>query len=157
MITIDITHRTIPARTVASVRGTIGSYDQEGPLWQRLMPGLFAGGAQPSPEALAVAVFHDEEYVEHDADVEVQLDVAAPFADTDEVRCVRVPAQEVASGVLHGPYEGMGEVTEAIGGWVAANGYRFGGPMFNIYVVGPTQEPDPARWVTEVCVPVAVG
>jgi hypothetical protein len=26
--------------------------------------------------------------------------------------------------------------------------------MFNVYLVGPAQEQDPQRWVTQVCLPV---
>lgn len=153
-MSIEITHRTVPTRTVASVRDTIARYDHEGELWQRLMAGLPATGARMSPTALAVAVFHDEEYLEANPDVEVQLDVVAPFPDGDDVRCRTVPEQEVAVGTLVGGYEGVGAVMEAIGGWAGEHGYRFAGPMFNIYRVGPEQEPDPARWVTEVCAPV---
>lgn len=150
-----VERRTIPARTVASVRGTIAEYKDEGCLWQRLMSGLGAAGAVPAPDALAVAVFHDDTYVEHDADVEVQLDVAAPFSSAGDVRCVEAPALDVAVGVLHGPYEGIGEVMADLGRWVGEHDLRIDGPMVNIYRVAPSDSPDPSSWVTEVCLPVA--
>ncbi|HQY34003.1 MerR family transcriptional regulator [Actinotalea sp.] len=151
----EITRRTLPARTVASVRGTIPSYADEGLLWQRLMAALPAAGAAVAPDAAAVAVFHDEDYVEQDADVEVRLDVVAPFTGTPDVACVEVPAVDVAVGTLHGPYDGIGEVMDAIGGWIAAHGLSVAGPMFNVYVVGPEVSHEPSDWVTDVCVPVA--
>jgi DNA-binding transcriptional MerR regulator len=157
-MSIAITHRTNPARVTASVRGTIPTYADEAQLWQRLMPAMFALGAVPAPDARTVAVFHDDDYKEHDCDVEVQFDVVAPFAapaDAGDVRCVEVPAQEVAVGVLHGAYDGIGAVMEAVGHWVPENGYRFAGPMFNTYLVSPHEDPEPSHWVTEVCVPVA--
>ena len=77
-----------------------------------------------------------------------------PFPDGEGVRCRTVPEQEVVVGTLLGGFEGIGTVMEAIDGWAGEHGYRFAGPMFNIYRVGPAQEPDPARWVTEVCAPV---
>jgi DNA-binding transcriptional MerR regulator len=150
-----VERRTIPARTVASVRGTIAEYKDEGYLWQRLRSGLPAARAVPAPEARAVAVFHDDTYVEHDADVEVQLDVAAPFASAGDVRCVDVPALDVAVGVLHGSYEGIGEVMADLGRWVGEHDLRIDGSMFNVYRVGPSDNPDPSTWVTEVCLPVA--
>lgn len=156
-MSIEITHRVRPARTVASLRDTIPTYADEGLLWQRLMPALFAAGAMPAPAAEAVAVFHDDDYRETDVDVEVQLDVAAPFASTDAVRCVEVPATPIAVGTLHGPYDGIGTVMEAIGAWVSEHGYRFAGPMFDVYLVSPQQDPEPAHWVTDVCVPVAAA
>ncbi|GEN81051.1 MerR family transcriptional regulator [Actinotalea fermentans] len=161
LMSVTVTHRTDPARTVASLRGVIPTYADEARLWERLMPALFAAGAQLAPDARAIAVFHDEDYREADCDVEVRLDVAAPFtppagADgADGVRCVELPAQDVAVGVLHGAYDRVGEVMEAVGRWVPEHGYRFAGPMFNVYLVSPREDPEPAHWVTEVCIPVA--
>jgi len=155
---VEIAVRTLPARLVASLRDTIPTYADEGVLWERLMPALFSAGAALGPDASPVAVFHDEDYREADCDVEVQIGVAAPFdppPGADGVRCVELPAQEVAVGVLRGPYDGVGEVMEAIGRWVAEHGYRFAGPMFDVYRVSPHDDPDPAHWVTEVCQPVA--
>lgn len=154
-MSVDITRRTLPARTVASVRGTIPTYADEGVLWGRLMAGLAAAGAAPAPDAGSVAVFHDEEYVESGPDVEVQLDVTQPFASTGDVVCVQVPEQDVVVGVLRGSYEGMGAVTEAMGAWMAEHGLQMAGPLSTRYVVGPDQDHNPAAWVTEVRLPVA--
>lgn len=154
IMAIEITHRTMPARTVASLRAVIPSYADEGQLWQRLMPAVFSSGTTPAPDAHAIAVFHDEDYKEADADVEIQFAVAGPFPDAGDIHCVQVPEQEVAVGVLHGPYDQIGSVMEAVGRWVPEHGYTFAGPMFNVYLVSPHEQPDPAQWVTEVCVPV---
>lgn len=158
VMSVTITHRTDPAHTAASLRGVIPTYADEGQLWQRLMPALMQAGAQLTPDSRAIAVFHDEDYRETDCDVEVRLRVGAPFeppAGADGVRCIEVPPQEVAVGVLHGAYDGVGDVMTAVGNWVPENGYRFAGPMFNVYLVSPHEDPEPAHWVTEVCVPVA--
>lgn len=154
-MSIPVTTTTLPPRVVASVRGTIPTYAAEGMLWERLMAGFGRAGAIPAPDARAVAVFHDDEYVEHDADVEVQLDVAAPFEPVDGVQCVEVPQTRAAVATLRGGYEGVSTATEALGAWIGSHGLRIAGPMFNVYVVGPQQAQDPADWVTEVCLPVA--
>ena len=154
IMSIGITHKTLPSRTVASLRSTIPSYSEEGRLWERLGAGLEAAGARIAPDALAVTVFHDEGFVEANPDVELQLDVAGPFDPVDDVRYLTVPEQQIATATLHGGYDGVSAVLEAIGRWAGDNDYRFAGPMFNIYVVGPGMEPDPADWVTEVCAPV---
>ncbi|RMI08876.1 MerR family transcriptional regulator [Cellulomonas triticagri] len=153
-----ITRTTLPARRVAAVRGTIPTYADEGVLWQRLAAGLAAAGAAPVPGAAAVALFHDEGYVERDPEVEVQLDVQEPFAGAaDGVRYVEEPAVDVVVGELHGPYDGVGDVMAALGAWIAEHGLRVAGPMRNVYVVGPATEPDPTAWVTRVCLPVAAA
>src|SRR5450756_1795305 len=114
-MSVTISHRTNPARIAASVRDVIPSYADEALLWQRLMPALFSAGAVLAPDARSVAVFHDEDYKESDCDVEVQFDVAAPFAGSGDVHCVEVPEQEIAVGILNGPYDGIGAVMEAVG------------------------------------------
>ena len=157
VMSIDIVQRELPARTVASVRGTIPDYSAEGLLWQRLMAGLPATGAVVADAPLVIAVFHDASYVESDTDVEVQLDVAAPFTGDGQVRCVEVPVLPVVQGTLLGSYDGMGAVTEALGRWVGEHGLRIDGPMLNIYVAGPAEQPDPTKWVTQVCVPVTAA
>lgn len=157
-MSVTISHRTTPARIAASVRDVIPSYADEALLWQRLIPAMFGLGAVPAPDARTVAVFHDEDYKESDCDVEVQFDVVAPFtppAGSGDVHCVEVPEQEVAVGILNGPYDGISAVMEAVGHWVPENGYRFAGPMYNIYLVSPHEDPEPSHWVTEVCVPIA--
>jgi len=157
VMSTTVTRTTLPARRVASLRGVIPTYGDEGLLWQRLGAALAAAGAAPAPDAAAVAVFHDEGFVEQDADVEVQLDVAAPFPEVDGVRYVEEPAVDAAVGELHGPYEGVGAVMAELGAWIAARGLRVAGPMRNVYVVGPVTEPDPSAWVTRVCLPVATA
>lgn len=152
---VPVTRRTIPAHLVASVRDVIPTYADEALLWGRLMPPLLRDHAPVPPDAHAIAVFHDPDYRETDCDVEVRLRVDAPFAEVDGVRCVEVPAQDVAVGVLHGSYEGMAAAMEDVGRWIAHEGLAIAGPMFNVYLVSPREEPDPAGWVTEVCVPVA--
>lgn len=155
VMSVEITERTLAPRTAAALRDTIPTYADEGRLWQRLMAGMGAAGVAPAPDGWAVAEFCDDEYVEENPLVEVRIDVAAPFEGTGEVRCRELPEQRVAVGVLRGPYEGMTEVMEALGRWVGDHGLEVAGPMFNRYVVGPMENPDPAQWVTEVHVPIA--
>ena len=152
-----ITRSTLPARHVASVRATIDTYADEGRLWEQLSAALPASGAQIDPDGLAVAVFHDEDYVDHDADVEVQLSVTGPFPSTDAVRHVEVPATDVVLGTLTGSYEGIGAVMADLGTWIGEHGLQMAGRMFNIYRVSPASGRPPEEWVTDVCLPVATA
>ncbi|MBB2923006.1 MerR family transcriptional regulator [Cellulomonas cellasea] len=151
---VPVTVRRLPARTVASLRATIPTYADEGVLWQRLYPALAAAGGRPAAPGWTAAVLHDPEFREHDVDVEVLCEVASPFASTDELRCVERPGQDVAVGVLRGPYDAIGATVGAVGAWVAEQGLTFDGPLLDVYVVAPAQDPEPAHWLTEVCVPV---
>jgi effector-binding domain-containing protein len=56
---------------------------------------------------------------------------------------------------LYGSFDGMSAVAEAIGEWIASHGHTLAGPMFNLYVVGPSEDPNPEHWVTEANYPIA--
>lgn len=153
-MSIDVSYSVLPASIVASLRDVIPTYADEGRLWARLMPAVMASGAVMTTPPVVSAVFHDEDYRESDVDVEVRVSVAAPFTPAGGVDCVQVPERPVVSAMLHGSYDQMGQITAALGAVVAERGEQLDGPMFNIYLVGPTQNPDPEHWLTQVCLPV---
>lgn len=158
--TMDINVRQIrmPAMTVASLRRVLPSYGDEGELWQEIGPLMEQIRVQmpPHDEGLAGATFYDPEYRESDVDVSVWLRIAEPFTPVEPLEYHAVPAREVVTATLLGSYDGMAEVSAAIGAHIAAHDLPTG-PMFNIYRVGPAQNPDPAAWVTEVCFPMEGG
>jgi DNA-binding transcriptional MerR regulator len=145
MPTVDVTETTLPAMTVLSLRRTIPSYADEGTLWRELMP---QAGPHLRPDARFGATFHDEQFQAEDADVEVWVQVPAGTPGGHDL-----PDRRIVTATLRGSYERMGEVTEAIGAHIAAHDLRTGA-MVNVYRVGPTQDPDPEHWVTEVCFPI---
>lgn len=150
-MTIEVHTTKMPAMTIAAVRDVIGSYADEPQLWERLMPQLLAN--QVSLTGIGGATFHDEDYQDTDVDVEVWLQIPERFPTTAPVTCREVPEQEVVQATLYGSYEGMPQVSAALGAYVAEHGLSVGG-MFNIYRVSPAQDPDPANWVTDVCLPI---
>lgn len=152
---ISVSRIHMPAMTVASLRRLLPSYYDESTLWGEIEPLMQAAGATcPTGEpVLGGATFHDLEYRDSDVDVEVWVKVAAPFAPVPPLECVEVPGRDVVLATLHGGYDGMPEASEVLGSYVAAHNLRTG-PMFNIYRVGPAQNPDPTAWVTDVCLPV---
>jgi DNA-binding transcriptional MerR regulator len=154
---IPVERTILPAITVAALRAVIPSYAAEGDLWQRLVPSALGAGAVVVPGGLMGATFHDDAYREQDVDVEIWVQVRAPFEADGEVRCEDRPAQAVASALLQGSYEGMAAATEAVGTWVGAHDVRITGPLTNVYRVGPAENPDPEQWVTQICLPLGEG
>lgn len=146
--------KTIPALHVASVRAVIADYMAEGELWARLMPETKRQKCRPTTPGYAMSVYHDNEFVERDADVEVRLAVEGDYADTDEVKFKTVPATQAAACVFKGGYEQIAAVNEAIANWANENGYEFCGSCFWIYHKSPYETKNPADYVTEVCFPV---
>ncbi|SPT53989.1 Multidrug-efflux transporter 1 regulator [Actinomyces bovis] len=150
---INVRQIRMPAMTVAALRRVLPSYNDEGQLWQELGPLMAQCSASMSEDGIGGATFHDPEYRDSDVEVEVWLQVAEPFAPVAPLECYEVPACDNVVATLRGSYEGMPEVTAALGTYLAAHELRTG-PMFNIYRVGPAQNPDPASWVTDVCFPI---
>jgi effector-binding domain-containing protein len=150
-MTIEVHTTTLPAMTIAAVRDVIPSYADEPQLWERLMPQLLAN--RVSLTGIGGATFHDEDYQDTDVDVEVWLQIPEVLATTPPVTCREVPEQEVVLATLYGSYAGMSQASAALGAYVAEHGLSVGG-MFNIYRVSPAQDPNPANWVTDVCLPI---
>lgn len=144
----------VPERKVISTRAILGSYDQEGILWEKAFKEVGKQQVKMAKMPYGMAIFHDKEYKEADVDVEVQTAVEGDYTDTDEVIFKTAPAVKVASVTMNGSYEQMSAVSETIAKWIEKNNYELNGPMFNIYHVSPGQDPNPENWITEVCFPV---
>lgn len=149
---INVRRNRMPVMTVAALRRVLPSYHEEGTLWQEIGPLMEHSGANYHG-GIGGATFHDPDYRETDVDVEVWLQVEAPFAPVAPLECREIPAREVLVATLQGSYDGMPEVTAALGTYIAAHALSTG-PMFNIYRVSPAQNPDPGAWVTDVCFPI---
>lgn len=144
----------MPARTVASLRAIIPSYEMEGTLWHKMMSEIMPQKAELANPCYSLAIFHDKEYKERDVDVEIQISVQEAKPDTANVKFKTTAPMQIAAAIFKGSYEKIGEVNEAIANWICDNNYEFNGAMFNIYHVGPATEKNPEEWVTEVCYPV---
>jgi effector-binding domain-containing protein len=66
-----------------------------------------------------------------------------------------LPGGTVAVAWHVGPYETLGETYGALVQWIGEQGRAVSGAMWEVYWTDPESEPDPARWRTEVIVPIA--
>ncbi len=144
---------TMPAMTVGALRDRLPTYADEGRLWDQIMPLLLQSQAVFPAGGMAGATFYDEQYQETDNDVEVWVQTAAPFVPTLPLRLLEIPQRDVVTVTLEGDFSLMPQATAAVGEYIAEHKLTTG-PMFNIYRVGPAQEPDPSKWVTDLCFPV---
>lgn len=151
MMKYDVTVKTLPERTVASVRKIIPSYDQEGILWGILMQETATINMQQDDPCYTLAMFHDEGHKERNVDVEVQMTVKGNYKNTENVVFKTEPAVEIASATYKGSYEQVTDVNQAVANWVQDNAYEFGSMMFCIYHVSPHETQNPDEYVTEVC------
>lgn len=75
-----------------------------------------------------VAVYFDDQI-----NLEVGVELEAPFAGHGEVVGSATPAGLVATTTHYGPYGQLGGAHQAISQWCAANGYKFAGPSWEFY------------------------
>lgn len=149
-----VNFKTIPELYVASVRKVIANYMAEGELWTVLMPEIERQKCKAVTPCYPMAVYHDKEFVEKNADVEVRFAVTGSYNDTKEVKFKTVPAVDVAACIFNGGYEQIAAVNEAIAKWVSEHGYEFNGAAFWLYHKSPYETKNPKDYVTEVCFPV---
>lgn len=162
-----ITTLTIPAHTIIARREIIPTYADVGHLFDEFEPQVrrvLAGGAVHLSGQPCGATFFDNEYVEHDVDVEIWevVDVPdvpdasdAPIEVSAPLTCRTVPEQTVIATEHLGPYDGLAETYTALLQQIGEFGLRTSGHAFERYLVGPAHNPDPASWRTQVCFPIS--
>lgn len=88
------------------------------------------------------------------SEIEIQIAVDGDYKDTQNVKFIDIAPMKVASVMMKGGYEQIGNVNEAIVNWVQDNNYEFDGDMFSIYHVGPAETKNQDELVTEICFPI---
>ena len=151
-MSFDVTVKTIPERYAATVQMVVPHYEDEGILWGTMMQEC--KNLVPSDPCLSAAEFPDDEYKEENVEIITWMTVNGEYPDTEHVKFKTLPAVKVASCIIKGSYDQMGEAYASVASWIRANGYKMNGHMFNIYHVSPAQTQNPDEYVTEACFPV---
>jgi len=96
--------------------------DACGAVWNVIRAEQVAGAGRH------VAIYWDEAI-----NLEVGVEVAAPFAGHGEVVCSATPAGPVATTTHFGPYQQRAAAHQAILQWCASRGHTPAGPNWEIY------------------------
>lgn len=149
----DIVLKPVPDQPVASIRKCVPSYAHIGSVIGQLYGMLGAAGADFSGPPLCI--YHDTEYVENDADVEVAMPLAGHEGVREPLYQYILPGTSTMATTIHtGPYETITLAYIAAGNWLQANGYELAAPNREIYLRGPGKSTDPSMYVTELHFPV---
>jgi effector-binding domain-containing protein len=149
----EVALKQIPSQPVVSVRDTVPTLTDLGQLFGEVF--AYLGQHRVNPIGPPIGIYHDEEFRERDADVEVAVPVAGTVPEGDRVKAYKLPAvDEMACLVHEGGYESIGGAYGYLMGWIESNGYRMVGPPREIYVRGPESGDDVSTYVTEIQVPV---
>ena len=101
-----------------------------------------------------MTIYHDDKFVEEDADIEVAVPITGRISVEDSTIEVRnLKSLKVVSLVHKGSYESIGEAYEKILKYIRENQLRILGPMMDIYLNDPnTVQPD--NILTEIQIPI---
>lgn len=159
MPTYDITTKTTPTLTIASVREVVPLIQDVGGrfgvIFTTIDAWMKANNVQMAGPAFAQ--YHNEEHTEVNIDIEptFTVDSAAPqgvySVNGLSVNVRALPETLVASTFHHGSYDNLIEAYRALITWVVTNGWRIVGPSREIYLTLP----DAAEPLTEVQYPIA--
>ncbi len=148
----DVALKQYPDCAVAYVRRILPRYSELSQMFGELFSNVGPAGAIPIGPPCSI--YHDHEFKETDADVEVAVPVSGEIRGDGPVRTRLLPGGNMACVVHHGPYETIGQAYTAVMAWIEPNGYRINGPVRELYLTDPAETPDPKDNVTEIQVPV---
>lgn len=153
MSSYDVTLKKSEPVKIASLRGIVPTYADQGALWGELCanPGVTGKQAGGAP----FTIYYDDEYKERDVDLEVCVPVSDDVEESGRIKMSELPGgEDIASTIHKGPFENVGAAYKAIGVWMAGNGYEMSGPGREVYLTDP-QKTAPEDYITEVQVPVS--
>jgi len=138
---------------IASVRGIIPSYWDEGPLWMELSSQMQESGVTSTGPWMSLY---------HAAEPEIDAEACAPIPfDTKQAGGLSIrtlPAVETMASTIHqGPFTGLANAYAALVKWIDAHGYSKAGPDREIYLRLPEEgnsRQDPNA-ITEMQVPIS--
>lgn len=145
----NVVVKEIPSRKVMSIRKKTASFEEESLLWNMLYQESLQQHVQLTNPPIGMTIYHDTEYKDSDIDIEVQSNIVGDYKDNDVVKFYQADGFTMASVTFSGSYDQMNDVTQALASWIEANGYSITGPMVNIPIVSPGQDPNPENWITE--------
>lgn len=119
------------------------------------MIGNYLGEDMANMTMAPFAIYHMWDEDNKRAKVEVSIAATSDKPGTDRIVKGNTYGGMVIKGVYMGPYEGTGDMHWAIDEYVKANNYEVVGGPWEVYVTDPGEEPDTAKWITEIYYPVA--
>jgi DNA-binding transcriptional MerR regulator len=159
----DVVVREVPAQRVATLRAVVPDANEIAELFEAVE--AHAGAHDARAPASPFTLFHDEDYHDEHADVEVAVPLTMPIPATDRIVVKEMAAVPCMACVIYvGSYDPLVDALNAVMVWLAQNGQRAAGPFREAYlrysaapkpnvpVAFLTQRRE--EWVTELQVPI---
>jgi effector-binding domain-containing protein len=101
-----------------------------------------------------ITVYHDQDYKEEGADIEVAITIAGRVVvDDSSVEVKNLKPRKVVSLIHKGPYDTIADGYKAILSYVQENDYEIAGPMMDLYLNDPNSV-EPEDLMTEIQIPI---
>lgn len=150
----NISLKAIPEYQVLSLRRIVPTYYSEGDLWDELS--AFAKEQKIEISSHTFSVYHDMEYKEQNVDIELCVPVSKRCKDIAPF-CFRMiePVPVMACTMVYGDFSNIKGAYIAFAEWLQKNSkYRMSNPMRQIVHRGPWNESNPAKYLTEIQIPL---
>jgi effector-binding domain-containing protein len=152
-----IVFKEVPEIRVLSKR-MLGTYSETiGMLINEIFRHIYS---QPQQELIRVSgpvifISHDSEYMETDADIEIDVPITGPIKGTDSIELKKLEGYKMATIVHTGSYDNLGSTYQMIYDYLQENNYQIIAPSREIYLNSPENQP-PAQLLTEIQFPIAL-
>ena len=101
-----------------------------------------------------MTIYHDHEYKEEEADLEVAVPISGRVMVTEpDIEVRNIPSQRVVSLIHKGPYETLGQAYAKLNDHITKNGLSYAGPMMDLYLNDPNKVPRD-EVMTEIQAPI---
>jgi DNA-binding transcriptional MerR regulator len=160
----EVVLRRVEGQRVASLRTVLPTLTMIEQLFHEVE--TFATRCRCRAPLPPLLLYHDADYREDEADVEVAVPIAGSPRPAGRVTIADLPGYETMACVVHtGSYSTITHATEALFRWIVVHGYSICGPMREVYIrfdAAGTEVQIPsaflagssAEYVTEIQVPV---
>lgn len=147
--------RTLPKIYVASCRSVVPTVaDLEG-LAAELDSKLWRQQAVTANPDYNFSIYHDEEYLEENIDVEVCQSVIKLYPSQDGVVYKKLEQVDKAACLFHrGDYDYLDDTYAKLYQWLADNHLEIDGDIRECYLDGSWNKSNPTDWLTEIQIPV---
>lgn len=151
---LSVVIKKIPSRKVASRRGFLQKFSDEGLLWEELTNVCRLMGVRFADTDYAFAITHGYDHENSRIDTEVQRVVEKLYPDTDQVRFFKVDECIAATVAFEGVYNQISDVMQYMKDWLRENHYICTDKPFSTYYISPDNETNPEKFITEICFPI---
>lgn len=144
----------VPSYSVLSFRKRIKNYYAEGEMWKELV--AFAKQIDIDISETCFSLYHDEEYMEENVDVELCVPVQKKGNDYGCFRFYDTLAvAHMASMMVYGGFYNIGKAYRSFAQWIQQHSeYKMASPSRQIVHRGPWNEEDENQYLIELQIPL---